>query len=280
MKTILKLSLAMIMVFSTTMIFSQALITDGEPGEPHPSALLELESATKGFMPPQIELGLDGENVVAVNMEVTPADGLVIYYDGSNTSAPTIPSGLWYYDASLGKWIIYSRAGSVFSNNVTNYGIIIESDPDGAGTTYSLNNTDWTGWSSANPIYTTTSDQFDENLDPTGTTPGSEGDKLINNGVVAHFTVQVSMVVKSSSSGIPFRAHLYVNRTNPLDSEFIPGAFVKHYFQTGGEYATLSASALIELGNGESVEVRMKTDNANETVIVEGTNLRLAKIGE
>lgn len=289
MKTIIRLSLIALMVFSTTLVFSQALVTDGDPGDPHASALLELRSSTKGFMVPHVELGKDGSGVVvAANIEVTPADGLVIYYDGSNVTYPEIPQGLWYWEEDLdvptygGKWVIYTKPGSVYANNIDNYGEIFEDDPSwfGDGTTYTITNTAWTGWASASEGQK--GSQFTVNLSAAPGDGGAPADNLqiSTNAEAAAYTANLSMVIESESSGVPFLAQIFIIRNIGGTEVEVPAAFVQHYFQTGDEYATLATSAIVNLYELDKVEVRMRCGNASETIRVIGANLRLAKISE
>jgi len=278
MKTIMKLSIVVLMVFSTTLVFSQALISDEEsPATVDANAMLEIRTTDVlnpgGMLIPRVTLSVDAGEVVLENME-SPTDGLLVY----NVSPTGVPEkGLWYYDLVEG-WVLYSRAGSVYSLSVDNYGEIYE-DNEGAGTGYTITSGTWTGWASGEGG--TESEQFTANYltnAPGG--PGSPGDFLQVDGAdPAYYTVNVSMVVKSNSSGNTFIAQLWKTPSGGTAHK-IGGAFVKHHFQTGDEFATLATSALILLGPGDQVDVRMKTTTAIETIDIEGMNLRLAKVGE
>ncbi|MDT8393675.1 MAG: hypothetical protein RQ761_07505 [Bacteroidales bacterium] len=286
MKTITKLSLVVLMLFSTTMLFSQALITDEEtPATINGKAMLEIRStdltAPKGLLIPRVELAVDAGVVILPNMETEIPGGLMVYNEGNN-----VPRGLWYYDDVENRWILYTRSGTVFSGTIDNYGELFEDQPNGPGTQYGLANTQWTGWTSAS--VGNTSDQFDYDISASATVPADPVTVdylgIDAAAAMAGYSVNLSMVVESISSGIPFLAQLWIadydDLGNFIEAVPIEGAFVKHYFQTGGEFATLATSALIDLGPNDRVELRMKTDNASETIAVLGVNLRLAKIGE
>ena len=280
MKTIMKLSIVVLMVFSTTLVFSQALISDEEsPATVDANAMLEIRSTDTdnpgGLLIPRVHLSLSGSEVILQNME-TPTDGLLVY----NLATEDGPeSGLWYYDGVSEKWVLYSRAGSIYSLSVDNFGEIYEDRSESTGTQYTINNSTWTGWASAQDG--TESDQFTADWEThfPGET-GAPGDFLqIDGAAPAYYTVNVSMVVKSNSSGITFTAQLWWTPDGEA-AEKIGGAFVKHHFQTGDEFATLSTSALVLLGPGDKVDVRMMSLTASESIDVEGMNLRLAKVGE
>jgi len=266
------------MVFSTTLVFSQALISDEEtPATVDGNAMLEIRTSDVdnpgGLLIPRVNLSLAGTEVILSNME-TPTDGLLIYNLGSHVEA-----GLWYYDGGSGTWVLYSRAGSIYSLSVDNYGEIWE-DNEGSGTGYTLTSGTWTGWASGEGG--TESPQFTADYTtnaPGG--PGSPGDFLLIDATAnpAYYTLNVSMVVKSNSSGNTFIAQLWMTPSGGT-AQKIGGAFVKHHFQTGDEFATLATSALVLLGPGDKVDVRMQTTTAIETIDVEGMNLRLAKVGE
>jgi len=281
MKTIMKLSIVILMVFSTTLVFSQALISDEEtPATVDDNAMLEIRTSDVdnpgGLLIPRVNLSLAGTEVILENME-NPTDGLLVY----NLSTEDGPeSGLWYYDGGAGKWVLYSRAGSIYSLSVDNFGGLSE-DSEGSGTTYALTNDPWTGWASADDgDAIIEGEQFEANIDASvGSGPAGDYLMVKTGADPAYYTVNVSMVIKSNSSSITFTGQLWYT---PAGGSAVPvsGAFVKHHFQTGDEYATLSTSALILLDEGDKVDVRMKSLTPSESIDVEGMNLRLAKVGE
>jgi len=286
MKVAIKFSLVILIMFSTFAVFAQALITDQTeppPVGPHESALLELRSdqGTMGFLPPHVLMIDNGGIPIPANDQFgTPAEGLIIYNPGGGDDP--VDAGLWYFGGE-GKWIVYSNPGSKYSTNVDNFGEIFQDDWDvGTGVTYFLSPGVWTYWVSGEKADDRISDQFLPNL-PAYTTPvnpeGISANLEVNSDLIttAVYTVNASMVVQSVSSQVGFRAQLWIVRDGGAE-EPIQGAFFKHYFQTGGEYATLSTSALITLNGGDHVEIRMTCVVADEEIIVEGVNLRLAKI--
>lgn len=278
MKQILKISMiGLLIIFCySSMLNAQALITNGTGTDPDGSAVLELRSDNLGFMPPHVQLTLDGDGYAIAPTISDPANGLVIYFVGSDD----IPGGLWYFDGNeFNRWVIYTQPGSAFSNSVDNYAEIFEDELDGTPTSYTLSNSGWTGWASATEGRVSET-FFDAYTDAIPDGPGSDGDYLLilADAPDAVYSVTASMIIESESSGIPFIAQIYIIRAGTTDAVGVDGAFVKHYFQTGDEYATLSASALVDLFEGDKVGIRMKTDNANETAATVGVNLRLAKI--
>ena len=285
MKQILKISMiSLLIIFCySSMLNAQALITNQDPpvpAGPEQSAVLELRSDNLGFMIPHIQLTLDGDGYAIAPTISDPADGLVIYFEGSDD----VPGGLWYFDGNeFNRWVIYTQPGSAFSNSVDNYAEIYEDQLESTvgPTSYTLSNSDWTGWASA------TEGRVSEAFFMAYTAavpdgPGSAGDylEILEDAPDAVYSVTASMIVESVSSGIPFIAQIYIIRAGTTTAVGVDGAFVKHYFQTGDEYATLSASALVDLFEGDKVGIRMKTDNANETAATVGVNLRLAKIAD
>ena len=69
-----------------------AQVTIGSSADPDPSAVLELNSDNKGFLLPRISLKNNTDKTVITN----PADGLMVYVDGSGGLEAGVY--VWYQD--------------------------------------------------------------------------------------------------------------------------------------------------------------------------------------
>jgi hypothetical protein len=87
----------LIILILATLFFARianAQVGVGVPAENiHPSAVLEVKSSTKGFLPPRM-------TKAERDAIVTPADGLLIYQTDGDANNPT---GLYFFDGLLWK---------------------------------------------------------------------------------------------------------------------------------------------------------------------------------
>jgi|GEM_PF-1025260 len=255
------------------------MLISAEPGDPHESAALEIRSESGGLLIPNIVMEkISGEALTPTIPN--PVDGLLIFHNGfaSDGSTPTgLPKGLWYFDASSGdsgKWLIYSRIGSIFSSSLMNFGEMYEINDMGNGTMLAINNQFSVPWASASegflgPGFSVEYDQ--PVLSETGTTVIA--DQLTTSTDSAYFTVDVSTTLTTGSSGNIVSGQLFVNDVPQ------PAIFFRHGFQTSGEYVNCSTSGLIVLGPYDRVDFRFKTSSALEQIYIEHLNLKLTMLG-
>src|SRR5210317_40180 len=129
--TILLIAIAFFL--SGKSIHGQArLSTLDDLGDPlNASAMLEVHSDNSGLLIPTIELNWDEGEKVAPGLAGAPADGLIIFHDGRNN----IDKGLWYYDAEISKWVIYTDFNSEQSEqDINDFAELYESNELGEGT--------------------------------------------------------------------------------------------------------------------------------------------------
>ncbi|MEN8224490.1 MAG: hypothetical protein ABFS05_03935 [Bacteroidota bacterium] len=281
MKTLIKcLTLFVIGLFIFgNQVFAQILIAPVS-GDPHPSAALEIRSETGGLLIPNIELTKVGTEAVATNISA-PADGLLIFHDGQLTAGGSsgLPKGLWYFDATAGvsgKWLIYSRVGSIYSSSLDNFGEMYEINDMGSGTSVALNNLYSVPWANASagflgPGFSITYDTIVQ-TEQTGTT--AIADQLTISTVKAYYTADVSTTLITNTSGNIVSGQLFVNDVPET------AIFFRHAFQTSGEYVNCSTSGIIVLESGDKVDFRFKTTTSAEIIYVEHLNLKLTKIGD
>jgi hypothetical protein len=260
----------------STQLSAQVLIAP-VPDDPHPSAALEIRSESGGLLIPNIELSKVGSDVVAPSI-TTPADGLLIFHDGNtSTGDPSgLPKGLWIYDGSTSRWMIYSRVGSIYSSSLDNFGELHENQEMGSGTQLTINNLYSIPWSSASEGWMGPGFSFIDdamvNTQQLATT--AIADQLTITSNKAYYTVDVSTTLTTGSSGNIVSGQLFINDI-PEDA-----IFFRHAFQALGEYVNCAASGIVILSPGDEVDFRFKTTSANETIFVEHLNLKLTKIGD
>lgn len=281
MKTLTRLFLpaAICLLCIGNQLFAQVLIAPSA-GEPHESAALEIRSETGGLLIPNIELNKVGSDAVAPTIP-NPADGLLIFHDGKLAGGENsgLPKGLWYYDATAGsgKWLIYSRVGSIFSSSLDNFGEMYEVNLMGSGTTINLNNVYSMPWANATEGFIGPGFSIDDsvtvNTEQTGTT--AIADQLtITDGLKAYYTVDVSTTLITNTSGNIVTGQLFVN------DQPQPAIFFRHAFQTSGEYVNCSTSGIIILDVYDRVDFRFRSATAAEPISVEHLNVKLTKIGD
>lgn len=271
------------MVFSTTLLFSQALITHSEDAAPiDGNAMLEIRPhivpgsnpaiSAGGILIPQVDLVETGSpTVVSLPGMDTPTVGLMVFNLGTNVDA-----GLWYYDAVKG-WVIYSNSSSNYALEPGNYGEMFEFIPVGdPSNEYTIYNAYWTPWTSA-----ATPTQLGDNFNFFGTDPAT-GD--VGTGATASvlevktngagiYQVNISATIEAVSSGIELIGVLAV------DGVVDPKINFRFNFQTSNDVAALTASGIITLGAGEKVDFRFKSVSATETIGILNMNMTLTKIG-
>lgn len=248
--------------------------------DPHPSAALEIRSESGGLLIPSVELNKVGTEAVSPTI-ASPADGLLIFHNGLLASGESsgLPKGLWYYDATTGdgRWLIYSRIGSVFSSSLSNFGEMYETTDMGSGTQLTINNQFSVPWTSAIDGWTgpgfAFADNATVNTEITGIT--TIADQLSITGTnKAYYTVDVSTTLTTGSSGNIVSGQLFVNDVPES------AIFFRHAFQASGEYVNCATSGIIVLDNSDAVDFRFKTTSAVETIFIEQLNLKLTKIGD
>ena len=261
--------------------FAQVLIAPS-PGEPHASAALEVRSESGGLLIPTIELNKVGFDAVAPTIP-SPADGLMIFHDGykADGNPSGLPKGLWYFDASAGasgRWVIYTRTGTVFSSNLDNFGEMYEIHEMGQGTSITLNSQYSIPWNNAvegltGPGFSVSYDQA-VNTEQSGITATADQLVIDNSTGPAYYTAAVSTTIITNTSGNIVSGQLFVN-DQPQQS-----IFFRHAFQTSGEYVNCSTSGIIVLTAGDKIDFRFKSTTTGEVIFVENLNLKLTKIGE
>jgi hypothetical protein len=260
----------------STQLDAQVLIAP-VADDPHPSAALEIRSESGGLLIPNILLSKENGDVVAPTI-TSPADGLLIFHDGYTSTGEVsgLPKGLWIYDGSTSRWMIYSRVGSIYSSSLDNFGEIYENRNMGSGTLLYINNVYSKPWSSASEGWMGPGFSFldDESVDTelSGTT--AIADQLTISSNKAYYTVDISTTLTTGSSGNIVSGQLFINN-NPEDA-----IFFRHAFQASGEYVNCAASGIVILSPGDKVDFRFKTTSANESIYVEHLNLKLTKIGD
>lgn len=247
--------------------------------DPHPSAALEIRSESGGLLIPNIELNKVGAEAVSPTIS-EPADGLLIYHNGllPGGESSGLPKGLWYYDATAGsgRWLIYSRVGSVFSSSLSNFGEMFETKEMGSGTQLTINNVFSVPWSSATEGWTGPGFEFmpDASVNTEQTTVTAIADQLKITTGKAYYTADVSSTLTTGSSGNVVSGQLFVNDVPE------PAIFFRHAFQASGEYVNCSTSGIIVLDVNDEVDFRFKTTSALEVIYIEQLNLKLTKIGD
>jgi len=280
MKTLIKLVtlITFCLLLFGNQTYAQVLIAPVD-GEPHPSAILEVRSENGGLLIPNIELTKSGTDAIATNIP-TPADGLIIFHDGlkSDGTSSGLPKGLWYFDASMGssgKWMIYSRVGSIYSTSIANFGEMFEINDMGSGSSIALNNSYSVPWANATEGLTGPGFVFSDDATvqtETGTT--ATADQLSITTVKGYYTIDVSSTMITATSGNIVTGQLFVNDVAE------PAVFFRHAFQTSGEYVNCAASGIVVLDYGDKVDFRFLSSSIAESINIEHLNLKLTKIGD
>jgi hypothetical protein len=267
-KTLLIITL--ITAYSTS-LNAQILFSNNDATEdPHASAILEIRADDAGLILPNVTLSEVDGVITATGIAATPADGLIIFHDGSNQ----ITKGIWYYDADLPGWYMYSDYSSDLLLEVENFGEMFEATSLGNGTLYNLDNAHFTPWSSATVSLEGLYFSFLPDETVTTETGSALADQIQVNGGNAIYTINISTTFLSTTSYNDVTGKLYVNDT-PVEH-----IFFRHSFQTKDAHVNCYTSGNVELHDGDRLDFRFQTTTASEGIKIEHLNFRLVKIGE
>jgi hypothetical protein len=281
MKTMYRLFVLIVLCFLIleNQAYAQVLISDVS-GEPHESAALEIRADDGGLLIPTIELSLVDNVVIATNIS-SPADGLLIFHNGQlNNGDPSgLPKGLWYFDESeipgSGKWLIYSRIGSIYSTSIDNFGEMFEANELGSGTYLTLTNTHSIPWASASVGLLGPGFEFINGASVlTETGSSATADQLFITTGKAYYTVDISTTLITQTSGNNVTGQLFVN--DIADSS----VFFRYAFQTSDEYVNCATSGIIILDAMDKVDFRFISTTTGEGIYIEHLNMKLTKIGD
>lgn len=123
-----QLALTVITLFAITVSNAQSVGINTDNSQPNSSAMLDVKSTNKGFLPPRVSL----TSTADVTTVASPANGLLVY--NTNTSITNGTGiGLYYYNGTrwvpcgqdnfqliLGTWKIKSHEIENFSGNINN----------------------------------------------------------------------------------------------------------------------------------------------------------------
>ncbi|MEN8224489.1 MAG: hypothetical protein ABFS05_03930 [Bacteroidota bacterium] len=265
---------SLLVLFCHSLNAQARLSADDDPTDLEPSAMLELDSDRGGLLVPKIILSYDEGDIVAASIPVTPADGLIIFHDGSND----ITKGLWYYDAVIPAWTIYSDFSSTLSNqSLDDFGEMHEAQSLGLGTLYELSEVYNTPWASATPGLKGTAFTFldsDSTFATTETGASMPVDQFLISGVDAIYSVVISATLVSTTTSNTVTGTLFVNDVA------VPHLFFRNTFQLKDKPTSLNTSGNLELGPGDKIDFRFISTVKNNGIEVENLNIRLAKLGD
>lgn len=266
--TIFMIALSCSLAVSSQVLFST--IPD-DPDPAHNSTMAEVRSLNNGLIVPFIVLDYDGSGEVeAPNIPGTPADGLIIFHEGANG----ITKGLWYYDAVLPGWIIYSNWSSDFAIDINSYGELYEANVLGGGSEYPLANNYFVPWRTASPGLMGADFTFlDDNLVNTETGT-AEADQVQVTGTNAVYSINISTTVTSITSGNEITGILYINDNQAAN------IFFRHTFQNKNFPTNCFTSGLIALNTNDKIDFRFSCTTASEGIKVEHLNMRLTKVAD
>lgn len=267
-KTLLIITL--ITAYSTSLnaqiLFSNFQATE----EPHASATLEIRADDAGLILPNVTLSEVDGVITATGIAATPADGLIIFHDGSNQ----IAKGMWYYDADLPGWYMYSDYGSDLLLTVENFGEMFEATSLGNGTLYNLDNVHSTPWSSATVNLEGLNFNFLPDVTVVTETGSALADQFQVNGGDAIYTINISSTFLSTTSFNDVSGRLYLNDAP------VAHIFFRHTFQIKDTHTNCYTSGNLEMHDGDKLDFRFRTTTASEGIKIEHLNFRLVKIGE
>jgi len=233
------------------------------------SAMLALVSDNSGLKIPTIELVYDEGEVTAPSIPVTPADGLIIYHDGRNN----ITRGMWYYDAEISKWIIYTNFNTEESElDINDFGELYESNDLGDGTAYNIEDTHHKPWSSASTGLKGTVFQFLDS-EPVLTEIGSDtADQYQITGPDAIYSVVISATIAATAPATTLTGSVFVNDVK------VDHLFFRHTFQNKDKPTSLNTSGNLEIHTNDKIDIRFISSTKNKGIEIENMNIRLAKI--
>ena len=267
------LAIFMIAVSYSFTMNSQVLFTT-IPDDPDPadnSSMAEVRSLNNGLLVPFIVLDYDGSgDIEAPNIPGTPADGLIIFHNGSNG----ITKGLWYYDAVMPSWVIYSNWASEFAIDINSYGEMYEANALGGGNIYPLTNTFYIPWRTASSGLIGDDFTFLNNNTVNTETGTALADQMQITGVNAVYSINISTTVTSTTAGNEITGVLYINDNQALN------IFFRHTFQNKNFPTNCFTSGLISLNTNDKIDFRFSCATANEGIKIEHLNMRLTKVGD
>ena len=251
---------------------AQILFTniDNDPDAPHESAALEVRAIDGGLLVPFVTLNYDEGEIAAMSIPGTPADGLIIFHDGSNS----ISKGLWYYDAELPGWYIYSNYQSEFTLELDNYAELYESNTLTNGSPYDLSNTHYAPWFTALSGLMGPEFYFIDDALVNTESGTALADQLQTIGVHAIYSINISTTVTSGTADNTITGKLYINDVP------VAHIFFRHTFQNKNYPTNCFTCGLIELHTDDKLDFRFTCVTAEEKIRVEHLNLRLTKVGE
>jgi len=235
------------------------------------SAMLAMVSDDAGLKIPTIELVYDEGEVTAPSIPGIPADGLIIYHDGRNN----ITRGMWYFDAEILKWIIYTDFNvEEAERDIDDFGVLFESNDLGNGTSYDLEDTFHKPWSSAKTGLKGTAFTFLDSA-PVMTELGADtADRYQITGPDAIYSVVISATIAASAPATTVTGSVFVNNVE------VDNLFFRHTFQTKDAPTSLNTSGNLEVHTNDTIDIRFISSARNKGIEVENLNLRLAKITE
>jgi len=237
------------------------------------SAMFALVSDDAGLKIPTIELVYDEGEVVAPSIPGTPADGLVIYHDGRNN----ITGGMWYYDAEISKWIIYTNFNTEEAEqDIDDFGELFESNDLGSGTAYDIEETHHKPWSSATTGLKGSGFTFLDS-EPVTTELGVDADTADQyqiTGPDAIYSVVISATIAASASSTTVTGAVFVNDVK------VDHLFFRHTFQNKDKPTSLNTSGNLEIHTNDKIDIRFISSTKNKGIEIENLNIRLAKITE
>jgi hypothetical protein len=252
---------------------AQAFLSTGEggPTDADASAALEIHSQNAGLLIPTISLMLDEGVIKAPGISVTPADGLTIYHNGANG----ISKGLYYYDADLSRWVLYSDFSSTLSEaGLDDFGVLKESNDLGAGTYYDLYTDSYNPWNTASLGLTGSTFEFKDDVTISTETGTAIADQFEINGPHAIYSVIISATILASDPAPTITGALFINDTK------VDHIFFRHTFQLKDDPTSLNTSGNIEVYDGDRIDFRFTSDVKNKGLYLENLNIRFTKMGE
>ncbi len=244
------LILSLIFILTQTAIAQVAINSFGTA--PDASAMLDVNSDSKGILIPRVTLVSETDNISPVN---NPAPGLLVYNQGSNVS-----QGFYYWNGTM--WSSFATMDYVVnavnaSSPVYAFSEMYEYNPVGSYSTISIP-------SSGTFIPWTSALQGDLN----GFTFTSSSVIVENPGI---FNVAFNATAQVPSGGKIVDAALFINGTvrDDLHSRI--------WFKEGGKSQNISFSGIISLTSNDVISVRF-TQNDDGIIRIETANLSITQI--
>lgn len=276
METLRKLYILLLLLFSSYVLSAQVLITDEvteSPSTIDPNALVEMRTTSVsdpgGLIIPKVDFAYSGGEVILENME-TPTDGIMVFNIGTN-----VDKGLWYYDEELGRWVIYTKPGSMFSASIDNYGEYYQAEPSGLVVDVPI--ASWLPWNSASydPVAMGSRfDPLDDYLVDIGGGVLLPSDVLVANDA-GIYQVSLYSVFMRMSTNMSFEATLHINDLPQYKLRMITT------LQSNGSYVSASANGIISVQAGDVIDIRFKAlPGLGGQVELYNMNMTLEKIGD